>query len=160
MGTFRVTMQIGDTQRQTWETLEAGMKGHGKTAPEVDALVARINEVLAEKTDLTTITLTERAANKYREILEDDEKKGWGLRFSEKLSGCSGFEYGLDYSEKALPDDTVFESHGVEIHVTNGMVNRLLGSEIDYIDALQNSGFKVTNPNVRSSCGCGSSHGY
>jgi iron-sulfur cluster assembly accessory protein len=66
----------------------------------------------------------------------------------------------LDYSEKANSDDVVIVSQGIEIHVNKNILPRLLGSEIDFIDGLKNSGFKISNPNVRSSCGCGNSHGY
>lgn len=144
----------------TWETLEAGMYGHGMNDQQIDRLVERLNALLEEETDLSTITITKRAARKYLQILDEEGKHGWGLRFSEKMAGCNGFEYVLDYSEKANPDDTVFESEGIEIHIHNASVSRLLGSEIDFVDGLQGSGFKVSNPNVRSSCGCGTSHGY
>ncbi len=126
----------------------------------VDAMVVRLNEILAEEVDLTTISFTPRGAKKYLAILAEEEKQGWGVRLAEKMAGCSGFEYILDYSEKALEDDETFESQGIEIHVNKGMVDRLIGSEIDFIDGLQGSGFKISNPNVRSSCGCGTSHGY
>lgn len=144
----------------TWETLEAGMYGHGMNDEMIDRLVNRLNALLDEKVDHTTITITPRAAKKYLEILEEEGKQGWGLRFAERMAGCNGFEYSLDYSEKAKEDDTVFESVGIQIHINNGMVGRLLGSEIDFVDGLQGSGFKISNPNVRSSCGCGTSHGY
>lgn len=142
-----------------WETLEGGMKGHGKTEEEIDRLVTRLNALLAEKIDVSTISLTPRAAKKYQSFLEEEGKLGWGLRFGDKPAGCNGFEYVLDYSEKASPDDQVFHSQGLEIHVHKAMLKRLMGSEIDYVDGLT-SGFKITNPNVGSSCGCGSSHGY
>lgn len=144
----------------TWETLEGGMYGHGMSDEQIDTLVDRLNALLNETSDPTTITLTPRAAQKYLEILKGDGKEGWGIRFSEKPAGCNGYEYVLDYSEKALPDDETFVSLGIEIHVNRDAAPHLLGSEIDYIDSLQNSGFKVTNPNVRTSCGCGTSHGY
>ncbi|MBY0529050.1 MAG: iron-sulfur cluster assembly accessory protein [Rhabdochlamydiaceae bacterium] len=144
----------------TWETLEAGMLSHGFPEEEIDALVARLNNILSEKADLTTISLTKRAAEKYSGILADEGKSGWGLRFGDKAAGCSGFEYVLDYSEKATPDDAVFTSHGVEIHVSKKMVDRLLGSEIDYVDGLNGSGFKISNPNAKGSCGCGKSQSY
>lgn len=144
----------------TWETLEAGMMGHGMTDEAIERLVKRLNALLEEEVDATTITLTKRAAHKYMEILEEEGKQGWGLRFEERMAGCSGFEYALDYSEKALHDDEIFESHGVQIHIPKNMVQRLIGSEIDFIDGLHGSGFKVSNPNVRSSCGCGTSHNY
>lgn len=147
-------------QAATWETLEVGMLGHGFSQSSIEKLVDKLNKILEEESDATTITLTQRAAQKYLEILDEEEKQGWGLRLSEKMAGCNGFEYVLDYSEKAGEDDEVFISQEIEIHLKKHLVERLLGSEIDYIDGLQNSGFKVTNPNVRSACGCGTSHGY
>jgi len=143
-----------------WETLEEGMFGHGMANEAIDRLVGRLNALLDEVVDASTITITKRAAAKYLEILAEENKQGWGLRFAERMAGCNGFEYSLDYSEKALPDDKTFESLGIEIHINHGMVERLLGSEIDFVDGLHGSGFKISNPNVKSSCGCGSSHGY
>jgi iron-sulfur cluster assembly accessory protein len=147
-------------QAATWETLEAGMLGHGFPEEEIDRLVDRLNDILSEPVDLSTIRLTKRAAEKYKEILADEGKEGWGLRFGDKAAGCSGFEYILDYSEKAKSDDETFSAHGVQIHVNKKLVSRLMGSEIDYIDGLQGSGFKVTNPNAKGSCGCGKSQSY
>jgi iron-sulfur cluster assembly protein len=144
----------------TWETLEAGMLGHGKTQAEIDDLIGKLNALLEEEVDVSTISITKRAADKYLSILAEEGKQGWGVRFDERMAGCSGFEYVLDYSEKAAEDDEIFSSHGIEIHVKKQKVNRLLGSEIDFVDGLRGSGFKITNPNVRSSCGCGTSHGY
>lgn len=144
----------------TYETLEAGMYGHGKTDAEIDRLLERLNTLLDAPMDVTTITVTERAAKKFMTILKEEGKTGWALRFGDRMAGCSGFEYLLDYSEKADADDEIFLSQGLEIHVKKSSAKRLLGSEIDYVDGLQGSGFKITNPNVKASCGCGSSHGY
>jgi iron-sulfur cluster assembly protein len=143
-----------------WETLEAGMLSHGFDETAIERLLDRLNTVLAEKVDTSTITMTKRAAEKYREICADEGKATWGLRFGDRAAGCSGFEYVLDYSEKAGPDDQVFVSEGVEIHVSKNVVSRLLGSVIDFVDGLNGSGFKVSNPNVKGSCGCGSSQSY
>jgi iron-sulfur cluster assembly accessory protein len=145
----------------TWETLEAGMLGHGMTENDIQRLVDRLNALLDEEPqDATTITITPRAARKYLDILAEEGKANWGLRFGERPAGCSGFEYVLDYQEKALTDDETFNSNGVAIHVNKALIDRLLGCEIDYVDGLHGSGFKVSNPHVRASCGCGSSHGY
>lgn len=144
----------------TWETLEAGMLSHGFTESDIDEMVERLNAILAEKTDLSTISMTKRAAEKFRKILEEEGKAGWGLRFGDRAAGCSGFEYVLDYSEKAEEEDQVFPSHGVDIHVHNALVSRLLGSEIDFVDGLNGSGFKISNPNAKGSCGCGKSQSY
>jgi len=143
-----------------WETLEAGMLSHGFSPEDVDDMVDRLNGILAQKSDLTAITLTKRAADKYRQILKDDGREGWGLRFGDKAAGCSGFEYVLDYSEKAEKDDQVFHCEGIEVHVNGADVSRLLGSEIDYVDGLNGSGFKISNPNAKGSCGCGKSQSY
>lgn len=144
----------------TWETVEAGMMSHGMNGDEIDRLIGRLNAILAEKEDLSTISLTPKAAQKFLSILEEEGKTGWGLRFGEKAAGCSGFEFFLDFSEKAKPEDLVIESQGIQIHVHNKSVNRLMGSVIDFVDGLHGAGFKVSNPNVKSACGCGSSHGY
>lgn len=156
----------------TWETLEAGMLGHGKTVQEIDTLVSRLNQLLAEKVDHSTISLTARAAEEFRRMLDEeekgysnrqeneDEKKVWGLRFGIRMSGCSGFEYELDYSDSRHEDDVEYISQGIPIRVKNHQVQRLIGSEIDFRKTLQQSGFVISNPNVKTSCGCGSSHGY
>lgn len=144
----------------TWETLEAGCLSHGMTMDMVDGLVRRLNAILEEEIDLTTITLTPRAASKYQKILEDEGKQGWGLRLLEQAGGCGGLEYVLDFSESEKEGDQIFESEGIEIHINEKLVPNLLGCEIDYIDGLRGSGFKVSNPNVTASCACGSSHSY
>jgi iron-sulfur cluster assembly accessory protein len=148
-------------QAATWETLEAGVFGHGLGEEDLGKLMKQLNDVLeGVEAPKGTISMTEAAATKYHSILEAEGKQGWGVRFAEKPGGCGGYEYVLDYSERLREDDQLFESHGIPIHVPKVMVENLLGSEIDYVDGLRGSGFKITNPNVRSSCGCGSSHNY
>lgn len=144
----------------TWETLEAGSMSHGMESDELAALIGRMNAILAEKEDLNTITVTEKAAKKFLGILAEDGKTGWGLRFGEKAAGCSGFEFFLDYSENPKADDVVIESNGIAVHVHSKSLKRLMGSVIDYVDGLNGAGFKISNPNVKASCGCGNSHGY
>ena|SRR3990167_69983 len=144
----------------TWETIEAGMYSHGMDDREIDGLIGRLNTILEEKEDLSTITITEKAAKKFLKILEEEGKSGWGLRFGEKAAGCSGFEYFLDFSEKPKVGDLILESEGIQIHLHHKSVDRLMGSVIDYVDGLQGAGFKISNPHVKSSCGCGTSHGY
>lgn len=147
-------------QAATWETLETGMLGHGYGETEIEELVKALNAILEEKVDLHSINVTKRAANKFLSILKEENKEGYALRFGDKAAGCSGFEYTLDFSKKPNEEDVVFHSNGIDIHVNKGAVNRLLGSEIDYVDGLNNAGFKITNPNVKSSCGCGKSQDY
>jgi len=144
----------------TWETLESGVLGHGFSEDDLTKLLGRLNKILEEKSDPSSIVMTERAANKYKEILAEEGKEGYGLRFGDQAGGCSGFEYVLDYSPAATEQDQVFVSHGVEIHVNKSRLGRLIGSEIDYIDGLNGSGFKISNPNARGGCGCGKSQSY
>jgi len=144
----------------TWETIEAGMYGHGMADAEIDGLIERLNAILAEKEDLSTISITERAAKKYLQILEEEGKSGWGIRFGEKAAGCNGFEFFLDFSEKPKVGDLILESNGIQIHLHHKLSDRLMGSVIDYVDGLHGAGFKISNPHIKSSCGCGTSHGY
>ncbi|MCB1073649.1 MAG: iron-sulfur cluster assembly accessory protein [Chlamydiales bacterium] len=147
-------------QAATWETLEVGMMGHGFEEEAIEALLKRLNAIIEMEIDASTITLTETAAKKFKEILKADKKEGWGLRFGDKPGGCGGFEYILDFAEKALDDDEVFYSQGVEVFVNRKMLHRLMGCQIDYLEGLMGSGFKVTNPNVKGSCSCGNSQSY
>lgn len=144
----------------TWETLESGVLGHGFSEEDLEALVGRLNAILEEKSDPNAVILTKRAAEKYQEILAEEGKTGYGLRFGDQAGGCSGFEYVLDYSPAAKEDDVVFVSHGLEVHVNKNRLSRLIGSEIDYVDGLNGSGFKISNPNARGGCGCGKSQSY
>jgi len=147
-------------QASTWETLEVGMLGHGFDDEAIDALIRRLNEIIEQEVDPSTITMTERAAERFKEILKQDGKEGWALRFADKPGGCGGFEYVLDFSKSPDEADTIFSSHGVEIHVKKEMLHRLLGCEVDYLEGLMGAGFKVTNPNVKGSCSCGNSQSY
>jgi len=143
-----------------WETLEAGMLGHGFAEDELVKLLGRLNGILEEPIDLSTITFTKRAAEKYREFLEEEGKAGWGLRFGDRAGGCSGFEYELGYSEKALEGDDVFVSEGIEIHVAKTSTHRLKGCVIDFVEDLQDTGFRIVNPNAKGACSCGKSQNY
>ncbi len=142
------------------ETLEAGVLGHGYQEEELEKLLKKLNAILEEPLDMSTITMTKKASEKYREILADEGKEGWGLKFGVQAGGCSGFEYILDYSKSAEADDEVFLSEGVEIYVNKMDVPRLLGSVIDFADKLQGSGFSISNPNAKGGCGCGKSQSY
>lgn len=144
----------------TWETLEAGMLGHGMEESDIEEVVASLNEILKQKTDPTTISLTKRAADKFKTLCKEEGLEKCALRFGDQPGGCSGFEYVLDFSDQATDEDEVYVSHDVEIHVEKEAVSRLIGSEIDYYDGLNGAGFKISNPNARGSCSCGSSQTY
>jgi len=103
------------------------------------------------------VTITKKAADKVIEIATQEKKAGFGLKVFVFPGGCSGFQYGLDFEEKAGENDIEIEENGVKLFVDKDSVELLKGSSIDYVDSLQGAGFKVENPNVQHSCGCGKS---
>jgi iron-sulfur cluster insertion protein len=107
------------------------------------------------------VTLTETAAKKISELRLEEGKPEWGLRIRLVGGGCSGMSYELGWDDTAAADDNVVESHGVKVFVDSRSLAYLEGSEIDYVDNnMLGAGFAIKNPNVKSSCGCGSSHQF
>ena len=106
----------------------------------------------------TFVELTERAAEKVKEI-QATEPAGEAdvLRIAIQGGGCSGFQYGLGFDRGALEGDHELSQHGVTIVVDPFSAPYLTGATIDWLDGLQESGFKIDNPNAVSSCGCGHS---
>ena len=92
------------------------------------------------------ITITEKAAEKVQEIASAEDLHGQGLRLRVIGGGCAGFSY-----------DLYFEDKGVKLFIDPLSYQYLDGTEIDYVEGLHGSGFKFGNPNVKSTCGCGSS---
>ena len=103
------------------------------------------------------VTLTERAAERVREIMGRAEKPYAGLRVGLKNGGCAGQEYTLEYAESADPLDEVVEDKGVTILVEPKSVLFLIGSEIDYEVTKLAAKFVFRNPNETDACGCGES---
>lgn len=83
--------------------------------------------------------------------------KGLGVRLGVKTTGCSGLAYKIEFADVALPEDLVFESHGIKILVDPKSLPYLDGTELDYTREGMNEGFKFNNPNVKAECGCGES---
>ena len=79
------------------------------------------------------------------------------LRLAVEGGGCSGFQYKFDLANVADADDLVVEQDGVRLVVDSVSLDLIAGSEVDYVESLGGSAFKVTNPNAASGCGCGSS---
>ena len=103
------------------------------------------------------VTLTDRAADRVREIMAKAEKPYAGLRVGVKNGGCAGQEYVLEYAESAAPLDEVVEDKGVTILVEPKAVLFLIGTEIDYETTKLSSKFAFRNPNETDACGCGES---
>ena len=103
------------------------------------------------------ITLTDPAADRVREIVENSDRDVQGLKIGVKQGGCAGMEYTLDYVSEPNPADDVVETKGVKVFVDPSAVLFLLGTEMDYEETKLRSGFVFNNPNQTSACGCGES---
>ena len=107
------------------------------------------------------ITVTEEAANKITQLLDEEQKKEAGLRVFVQGGGCSGFQYGL-LIEEGVGDaevDKIFQSNGVTIFVDPISIRYLTGAEVDFVDNLTGGGFMIKNPTAKTTCGCGQSFG-
>ncbi|WP_353930922.1 iron-sulfur cluster assembly accessory protein [Okeanomitos corallinicola TIOX110] len=108
-----------------------------------------------------TVTLTEKAEFRLRAFLkssaseENQAKKG--VRISVKDGGCSGYEYGLEVTNKPQPNDIVSQQGNIIIYVDAESAPLLEGVEIDFVEGVMDSGFKFSNPNATDTCGCGKS---
>jgi len=103
-----------------------------------------------------TIEISENAAKKTHDILVQQEKEGQGLRVKVVGGGCSGLSYKMDI-DAPRDGDRIFERDDVKVLVDRKSFLYLRGTELDYSESLMDSGFKLHNPNVKRSCGCGSS---
>jgi len=112
---------------------------------------------VAETFDPSTIKLSERAAQKVRELVQEEQNEELKLRVFITGGGCSGFQYGFTFDELAAEDDTAIEKDGVTVLVDPMSFQYLAGSEVDYTEGLEGSRFVINNPNATTTCGCGSS---
>jgi iron-sulfur cluster assembly accessory protein len=104
------------------------------------------------------VSLTESAAAKIKQLMaEEPAGEAVVLRVAIQGGGCSGFQYGLGFDRGAEHGDHELELHGVRVVVDPFSAPYLVGASIDFVDGIQESGFKIDNPNASSSCGCGHS---
>jgi iron-sulfur cluster assembly protein len=106
---------------------------------------------------MTTLTLTNEAVSRLRNVLDDQEVPEGALRVFVTPGGCSGFSYGMSLEAAPDEDDEVVEQSGVRVVVDAFSVQYLKGAQIDFIDSLMGGGFTVINPNAAKSCACGQS---
>ena len=114
---------------------------------------------LQERTQESTadvVSLTAAAAGKIRELMSQETDVSV-LRVAIEGGGCSGFQYGLGFDHGAQEGDLQFEQEGVKVVVDPFSAPYLKGATVDYLETIQESGFKIDNPNAVSSCGCGHS---
>ena len=107
--------------------------------------------------DIIMISLSDKAADKVREILGNEAKDDHALRVGVKGGGCSGFSYTLDIDKIFAESDQIFEEKGIKIVIDAKSFIYLSGTQVDYVENLSGSGFSFSNPNATRTCGCGSS---
>jgi iron-sulfur cluster insertion protein len=103
------------------------------------------------------LVFSEAAANKVKELIDEEGNPALKLRVFVQGGGCSGFQYGFTFDEVVNEDDTAMEKNGVQLLIDAMSFQYLMGAEIDYKDDLEGAQFVIKNPNATSTCGCGSS---
>ena len=102
-------------------------------------------------------TLTDSAAHKVRQLIDQEDEENLALRVAVRPGGCSGFSYEMFFDSEVTADDLSTEFSGVRVVVDPSSAQLLKGAELDYKDGLEKSGFEINNPNAQKTCGCGSS---
>jgi iron-sulfur cluster insertion protein len=105
----------------------------------------------------TPLIFTDSAANKVRQLIDEEGNPELKLRVFVSGGGCSGFQYGFTFDESINEDDTVMEKNGVTLLIDPMSFQYLVGAEIDYQESIEGAQFVIKNPNAVTTCGCGSS---
>ena len=103
------------------------------------------------------ITLSDRAADRVKEIMTQAKEPIVGVRVGVASGGCAGMSYVMEYAKKTNPNDEIIEDKGVKVFVDSGAIMYLLGTEMDYKKEEFSSSFVFKNPNETERCGCGES---
>ena len=103
------------------------------------------------------LLFTDNAANKVKELIEEEGNDELKLRVFVSGGGCSGFQYGFTFDEVKNDDDTAMEKNGVTLLIDSMSMQYMMGAEIDYTEGLEGAQFVIRNPTAVSTCGCGSS---
>jgi iron-sulfur cluster insertion protein len=103
------------------------------------------------------LNFTDSAANKVKQLIEEEGNAELKLRVFVSGGGCSGFQYGFTFDEVMNEDDTVMSKNGVQLLIDPMSFQYLVGAEIDYQEGLEGAQFVIKNPNATTTCGCGSS---
>ncbi|AOE40269.1 iron-sulfur cluster insertion protein ErpA [Pantoea agglomerans] len=103
------------------------------------------------------LQFTDAAATKVKNLIADEENPALKLRVYITGGGCSGFQYGFTFDDQMNDGDMTIEKQGVSLVVDPMSLQYLVGGSVDYTEGLEGSRFIVTNPNAKTTCGCGSS---
>jgi iron-sulfur cluster insertion protein len=116
-----------------------------------------VAEPIATEMPSAPILFTDSAADKVKQLVDEEGNPELKLRVFVQGGGCSGFQYGFTFDEIVNEDDTRMEKNGVTLLIDAMSLQYLTGAEIDYKDDLEGAQFVIKNPNATSTCGCGSS---
>ncbi|WP_131787024.1 HesB/IscA family protein [Protofrankia symbiont of Coriaria ruscifolia] len=105
----------------------------------------------------STVILTDLAANKVKNLLEQEGRDDLQLRIAVQPGGCSGMRYQLFFDERQLDGDVLLDFSGVKVAVDRMSSPYLGGATIDFVDTIEKQGFTIDNPNAAGSCACGDS---
>lgn len=105
----------------------------------------------------TMLEVTGIASGKMHEIIEQEAMRGKGVRIYVEGGGCAGFQYGFAFDEPRETDFRLPMKEGFDVLVDTFSMNYLRGARVDFVDSIEGSGFKISNPNATGTCGCGSS---
>jgi iron-sulfur cluster assembly protein len=109
---------------------------------------------------VSVLEVTEPAAERIRQLLEKEGKaESHALRMKVVGGGCSGLRYELAFDDRVGEQDTEIDAHGVRLVVDEKSALYLVGTTLDFVDTLNETGFKMSNPNATTTCGCGESFG-
>jgi iron-sulfur cluster assembly accessory protein len=109
---------------------------------------------------MALVEVTEAAAAQIKRLLDQDGKAAThALRMKVVGGGCSGLQYQLAFDDQVRENDTLLEANGVRVVIDERSALYLAGTSLDYLDTLMEAGFKIQNPNAKSTCGCGQSFG-
>ncbi|CAM3627754.1 iron-sulfur cluster insertion protein ErpA [Rouxiella silvae] len=116
-----------------------------------------LSEPTVDETVALPLQFTDAAARKVKNLVADEENPDMKLRVYITGGGCSGFQYGFTFDDKINDGDMTIEKSGVALVVDPMSLQYLVGGSVDYTEGLEGSRFVVTNPNAKTTCGCGSS---
>ncbi|MBS3117964.1 iron-sulfur cluster assembly accessory protein [Candidatus Woesearchaeota archaeon] len=141
-----------------YESIESGARGHGMDEAQINQMVKHLNGKLREEPSAhERVIVTKKATEKFRQLLETENINEHYIRVGVRAGGCSGYKYLLDFTKESQKEDIILEQDGVKFAIDQTSMPLLKGTTLDYVDGLNESGFKFNNPNAKSSCGCGSS---
>ena len=114
----------------------------------------------ATETGTDLVVISDAAADKIKELLEQEDNADYALRFQVVGGGCAGFQYRLAFDNEFADDDEIVMVSGIKVVVDVLSARYVEGATVDYVESEMGAGFKIDNPNVQTTCGCGSSHSF